>query len=596
MAFDLTIGTERAQTLQNSIQDELMKRGYSPDADPVMAEYITIMLINNKTADQITAELEDLIGASEYDASFTEWLFVEAAKKSEPHPEPSSTPVATAIKIESAPTDATRRAPVGPRAGAAPIYNLALNQALPSGSQTGQKRSASARSPSPNSSQPNKARRMDLPTAPRAMHGPRSLLDRMGMRSRNGRGGRDEIQARIEAVTNQGPEGAMMNGGGFNNGMGGMMMPGGDMAAAAAAAMGGGIVNPMALQEMMMNQMALMAQMANNMGMLNGQNQFAGPNSFPMMNGMNGMPPDGQNNHQQNGGQQQRRGGTPVGRGRGRGGASSAQWVAPHVAELNNPSVTPSAATAPTSASPPASIVAPTPKAAEPQTASRPGFTPPERPQSPSLCKFALKCTNALCRYSHPSPVATPESGVVLSNDPCPAGKKCTNKDCIQAHVSPAAVGVTSVPAKPKPEPVSTPTKIPCRFGASCLRITSGCPYSHPYTPKTPSTGGSSHFGQQCRFGAGCTRATCSFQHPPGRVLPGTFHRGLAESAPVVSVPTPETGSMSGPSPHRSVIFNKPATATSSAKKEEAEKDKKEAAEVEATVAPSGSKVVQATA
>lgn len=51
---------------QNAIQDELMKRGFSPDAgeckciykaltrlrtceDPVMAEYITIMIINNKT-------------------------------------------------------------------------------------------------------------------------------------------------------------------------------------------------------------------------------------------------------------------------------------------------------------------------------------------------------------------------------------------------------------------------------------------------------------------------------------------------------------------------------------------------------------------
>lgn len=84
---------------QNAVQDELTKRGFSPDAgqssgtisipsnahtwcytDPVMAEYITIMIINNKTAGtsmllltalvrsvltlsvttaQITSELED---------------------------------------------------------------------------------------------------------------------------------------------------------------------------------------------------------------------------------------------------------------------------------------------------------------------------------------------------------------------------------------------------------------------------------------------------------------------------------------------------------------------------------------------------------
>jgi len=59
MAFGLTIGTERSTILQTSIQDELMSRGYSPDADPVMAEYITIMIINNKTPAQITSELED---------------------------------------------------------------------------------------------------------------------------------------------------------------------------------------------------------------------------------------------------------------------------------------------------------------------------------------------------------------------------------------------------------------------------------------------------------------------------------------------------------------------------------------------------------
>lgn len=109
MPFGLTIGTERATALQvpftgsyrrplltyspqQAIQDELTKRGYSPDAgtlfydrlctlsyhsiDLVMAEYITIMVINNKTSGmlslnasvvlllnphvaQITSELED---------------------------------------------------------------------------------------------------------------------------------------------------------------------------------------------------------------------------------------------------------------------------------------------------------------------------------------------------------------------------------------------------------------------------------------------------------------------------------------------------------------------------------------------------------
>ena len=77
MAFGLTMGTERATALQNAIQDELMKRQYSSEPgaypapsrslvmahpvyltqDPVMAEYITIMVINNKTARASSFEL-----------------------------------------------------------------------------------------------------------------------------------------------------------------------------------------------------------------------------------------------------------------------------------------------------------------------------------------------------------------------------------------------------------------------------------------------------------------------------------------------------------------------------------------------------------
>lgn len=366
----------------------------------------------------------------------------------QPGPAPTATPNRDAPPSPPA-ADAAPRRGAGPRAQATPLYNQAINQTLPSGSQSSHKRTASARSPSPNTQQqqPNKARRMDLPTGPRAMHrdggGGKSLLERMSGRSRNAHG-RDEIQARIDAVTNQAspPPMGMNN---FNNGMGGMMMPGNEMAAGGPPM--GGIVNPLALQEIMMNQMALMAQMANSMGMLN-QGQYMGSNGFQMMPGMAGA--EGNHMNHQNDG---RRGGPPK-RGGGRGG-TSAQWVAPHVKESpSTTSSTPSAqkpVPAPAATAPPATIAAPTPQpattvtpAAE-QAAARPGLVPPERPQSPTLCKFGLKCTNAVCRYSHPSPVATPESGVVLSNDPCEAGKNCKDKDCIKAHVSPAALNVQHV-------------------------------------------------------------------------------------------------------------------------------------------------------
>ncbi len=222
-------------------------------------------------------------------------------------------------------------------------------------------------------------------------------------------------------------------------------------------------------------------------------------------------------------------------------------------------------------------IAAPAPIAASASTGStRGGFVAPERPQSPTLCKFSLKCTNPICRYSHPSPVATPESGVVLSNDACENGKNCKDKDCIKAHVSPAVLNpngkhpltsgsymheltslvVAEVPkpnafVAPTPPVQQQPTTVPCRLGAGCTRA--GCTFSHP--PRQQQTGG--HFAQPCRFGTACTRASCPFQHPEGRVLPTTFHRGLAPSGGMVNVPTPETGSIGAPSPHKSMSFKK---------------------------------------
>ncbi|KAI0628989.1 hypothetical protein C8Q77DRAFT_1144112 [Trametes polyzona] len=578
MAFGLTIGTERATALQNAIQDELMKRGFSPDADPVMAEYITIMIINNKTPAQISSELEDLIG-SDFDTTFVDWLFAEAAKgapESEapvPPTEPTpSSQLPTRDLLPHQTVDIQRKPPNGPRAGTS-VYQSAISQ-IPSTSPSAQKRTASARSPSP-SGPPMKSRRTDLPTGPRAMFrdgpgghrdGPggnsRSLLDRVGP-ARGGHGPpfnhHDDVQARIDSITGGSPDPnmMMMNGGFPMNGM-----PGMDMSAM-------GMANPMMLQELMMNQMAMMSQIAGAMGILP-QAQFVN-GGMPMqpgmggdMGGFGGMPggaphggPDG--NRGRGRGRGAARG---VGRGRGgHAGHHGLETVPSNGTPAPGPSAQPPAPT-PAPAAPLAPVVvAPAPIAASTSTGSvRSSFVAPERPQSPTLCKFGLKCTNPLCRYSHPSPVATPESGVVLSNDACEKGKDCKDKDCIKAHVSPAVLNPNAEVPKPStfvsPAPAVQQNAIPCRYGAACTRP--GCTFSHP--ARQPAAG---HFAQPCRFGAGCTRATCPFQHPEGRVLPSTFHRGLAPSGGLVNVATPEAGSMGAPSPHKSVSFNsakKPAS------------------------------------
>jgi len=525
------------------------------------------------------------------------------------------------------PIDSARTNQGPPRNG---VYQQALTQALPSGSNSAQKRSASARSPSP--THPNKLRRTDLPTAPRAMHrdghgpntngpNPRSLLDRVG--GPPGRGGpknhhRDEIQARIDNIVSNSPDQNMMMPPGFP----GMGM---DMNAMAAANM----ANPMMLQEMMMNQMALMAQMASSMGIINPANgQFGGGPGFPMQQGgmqdMNMFPP-GMNNGfpQQQQQQQMNNNGAMNGGGRGRGGARGGRGTGRGRggSAVGGSSGAPQTLTPVEVSTPPVAvpvpIAAPSPVVAAQAPAAQPAYALPERPQSPTLCKFASKCTNAHCRYSHPSPVATAESGVVLSNDPCEKGKACKDKDCIKAHVSPAVLNPNglsllhsiityylqqsstaqqSAPpaAVPPPQPQHAP--VPCRFGASCTRP--GCTFSHP--PRQTQN----QFATQCRFGTACTRAQCAFQHPEGRVLPSTFHRGLSTSGPIVSVPAPETGSMSGSSHNRSVTFNNNAAIKEKyaqqmkeiqAKKDEVEKAVKEA-EAAANSKKDDSKPVSITA
>lgn len=408
---------------------------------------------------------------------------------------------------------------------------------------------------------------------------PRSLLDRVGGPANRGPKNfqRDEIQARIDNIVGNSPE--------VNNMMMQPNFPGMGMDMNAMANM----ANPIMLQEMMMNQMALMAQMASSMGIINPATGQFGGQGFPMQGVMPndmGMFPNGMNNgfpQQQGPGNNApgrgrggaQRGGRGIGRGRG---GSTAGGPTPQ-AVIGRPTNGPD-----TSAdNAPVSIAAPTPitpvpltsapsadsRAAAPVTQVQPSYAVPERPQSPTLCKFALKCTNAHCRYSHPSPVATAESGIVLSNEACDKGKNCKDKDCIKAHVSPAALNPqgtlhpfyystdikrltsTAEQAPPSAAAVVAPqthlSPVPCRFGAACTRP--GCTFSHPQRP--------SHFATQCRFGASCTRAQCPFQHPEGRVLPTSFHRGLSTTGPIVNVPTPETGSM-GTSQNRSMTFNNP--------------------------------------
>ncbi|RDX49293.1 hypothetical protein OH76DRAFT_1556498 [Lentinus brumalis] len=574
MAFGLAMQTDRATALQSQIESELVNRGLGTEPDSTMAEYVTILIINNKTPEQIKAELVDLANNEGDISGFVDWLFEQASKGAPEAAEPAAAEPSSSSQPprDSPPHQAAdnRRLPNGPRTGA-PLYQQALSQAIPTTSPTAQKRTASARSPSPAGRPAAKSRRTDLPTGPRAMqrdrdregHGQRSLLDRMGPRGGHGPhfNQHDDVQARIDSITNGSPDPnmMMMNGGFPMNGMGGM-----DMAAMSMA-------NPMMLQELMMSQMAMMSQIAGAIGIMNpATGQFMNNGGFPMQpgmemnpqfNGMNGGM--GQGGVDGNGrGRGRGRGGSTRGAGRGRGGhtghhsTTDAPAIDSAQAAGSSPSMFQPVPPIPATVSAPA-IIAPTPLTPSSSIGSaRPGFVAPERPQSPTLCKFGTKCSNPVCRYSHPSPVATAESGVVLSTEACERGKDCKDKDCVKSHVSPAVLNPNAEVPKSKsstyiPTSASAPTTqnaVPCRYGAACTRP--GCSFSHPRP--------ASNNNVPCKFGAGCTRATCQFQHPAGRVLPTAFHRGLSTTGGTVSVPNPETGSMGAASHHKSVTFKRP--------------------------------------
>lgn len=70
----------------------------------------------------------------------------------------------------------------------------------------------------------------------------------------------------------------------------------------------------------------------------------------------------------------------------------------------------------------------------------------PSAPSSTDICRFGVACTNARCHFSHPSPVATQASGIVLRTEACPQGRACKDADCGYSHVSPAQVASDGPP------------------------------------------------------------------------------------------------------------------------------------------------------
>ncbi|CAE7202225.1 unnamed protein product, partial [Rhizoctonia solani] len=352
-------------------------------------------------------------------------------------------------------------------------------------------------------------------------------------------GGFDHVQAQIDSVTRGGHHGGRMMGRGGGMGMNGhhhqqqqqqqqqqqMMMN---------QMMGG--VNPIMFQEIMANQMALMSQMAANMGMIQGGPPVMGPGGpgFGLPNG------HGQGPHMN-------------GRGRGgRGGRGGNMGDRPQIGQQQGSSHSQQSLQQQSSQQT-QPVVSPQPRPPQPTVP----VNVPTRPQSPTLCKFGIKCTNASCRYSHPSA----EGGLVLSSEYCEKGLECKDADCTKGHPSPAAINGAPVQAPAPQSRSSAPAGgIPCKFGAGCTRP--GCTFVHPQKS-----------GKPCRFGINCTRADCTFDHPPGRVLPGsapqkTAHKSMTFRA---NANAPSSTMQSGPVSKKFGPGGLATTNTNSIKKSESE-------------------------
>lgn len=85
-SLNLSIDSSEARRLQDLVQKEIARRGWSEgEDDAVMSEYVLVMVANKKTQKQIGSELKDLLGEEQQDTdagveSFVSWLWQEARK------------------------------------------------------------------------------------------------------------------------------------------------------------------------------------------------------------------------------------------------------------------------------------------------------------------------------------------------------------------------------------------------------------------------------------------------------------------------------------------------------------------------------------
>ncbi|EST09404.2 hypothetical protein PSEUBRA_001002 [Kalmanozyma brasiliensis GHG001] len=504
---NLDVQLAQCEGLQQAIQVELANREYSSEDDPVMAEYIVVMLANQKTAEQITAEMKELIG-DEYDGAFTEWIWKATRSFLEQH---------------GAATDAAEGSTSAAAVASGSISNTG---AAEDSARTRNARLRRSRSPQASGSA-SRARDNRRSRSPAQLNARRGDQRRSRSRSppapasqrRDHRMSRDysSNEAWKNSSSTRRDEQTAFDGAAYwrnkaeerrRNPPPRVGAPPGERAFQSA------------YDQAVRNSLADTAPNGN-----------AGRELFPTPNRNDDPEPP---TYEQTGGISIfGRAGIPDPR--------AAEFV-PSFAAVQ-PAAEPSIVAPEAAANGQSSIFSridpmlpdnQPPPAAAPESTHSSDF--PTAPTETSICRWNLGCTNPMCPYSHASPSAAGPNGdpnaLVLSQQNCRYGAGCTNKDCTRSHVSPAVARIRPRAAAPvsfapavAPAPVarqtlsmdtalpSQSTSRPCRFGAACTR--GDCFFSHPPSRSGPSSGVAS--STPCRFGLGCTRADCYFSHPPGQ-------------------------------------------------------------------------------
>ncbi|SYW78371.1 related to NAB2 - nuclear polyadenylated RNA-binding protein required for nuclear mRNA export [Ustilago bromivora] len=408
---NIDVKSPHIQELQQTIQVELANRRYSSEDDPVMAEYIVVMLANQKTADQIRAELQDLVGG-EYDASFTGWVW-DATQQCLDNSD------AAQVQQEGEASGSAAAAAATPAVRGARSTRRRRSRSPPStraAGRGGREEERTSRSPAATSSKREGAGRGSRSRSPsslpwgRGAPRPRDYTDSDSFRKSTSLRRDDDKDFDGAAFWRQKAEEKRRN------------------PPPSVVRHGPQQIFQAAYGRALRNSTNANAN-ANGNG--NGERQLF-PDSSQRLPAYKSAPASAA-------------GGVSI---FGRAG----------IPDPRAPAFVPNASLAPSSASNGTSILAridpmlpnnePIPLPTTTITTSQHSSDFPTAPTETSTCRWNVGCTNPMCPYSHASPANAGPGGdpnaLVLSQQNCRYGAGCTNKDCTRSHVSPAVAKISA--------------------------------------------------------------------------------------------------------------------------------------------------------